>query len=122
MEIITAIATNVPMFLACVLLAIAALLKLGKERGAVLILLGAIGLILLNFASPILYILIMPKVIEGMDLETEHISYLYSAIGFASNLLWAGAIALIAIGTFLRPTPPSMGTPSPQSTSTSSNG
>ncbi|MCP4656687.1 MAG: hypothetical protein GY856_14840 [bacterium] len=104
MEIITSIATNVPMFLACVLLAIAAGLKLGKEKGSILILLGAIGLILLTCASPIVYVVIMPKVIEGMDLNAEHVSNVYSAIGLASNLFWAGAIALIAVGTFLRPT------------------
>ncbi len=103
MEIITSIATNVPMFFACILLAVAAALKLGKEKGSVLILLGAIVLILLTCASPILYSLIIPKVIEGMDLNSEHISFVYSVIGLVSNLFWAGGIALIAVGTFLRP-------------------
>ncbi len=100
MEIIKSLAFQSPMIIASLVFVTAAILKAGKEKGAILILLGAIGLCLLTFAIPIIYSGIMPKVIENM--QPLQISVIYSRLQMITNIFWAAAIVLISIGTFLR--------------------
>ena len=102
MEIIKSIAIKIPMIIACVFLGIAAMRKMGKEKGAILVMIGAIGLIFIACSIPIVYRIIMPKMIE--IIEVDKISDFYLAIQIIINLIQASAIALIAIGIFVRPT------------------
>ena len=102
MEIITSIAIQIPMIIACVFLGIAAYRKMGKEKGAILVMLGAIGLIFMACSTPVVYRIIMPRTFYILGCNGIYGIYLASDI--IINLFWAGAIALIAIGTFVRPT------------------
>jgi len=103
MEVIKAFAIQTPLILASLLLVIAALLKMGKERGALPVFLGTIGLLLLSVANPILYSVIMPGIIESTPSENIHTTY--QIIGIVTNIAWAISIVLIAIGTISRSTP-----------------
>jgi len=103
MEIIKSMATQSPVIIASLVFVIAAALKAGKEKGAMLVLLGTIGLCLMAFANPIIYYGIMPKVIENVG--TDNIGRIYLVLALITNVSWAGAIVLISIGIFLRPTP-----------------
>ncbi|MEF9476240.1 MAG: hypothetical protein L0958_06100 [Candidatus Mariimomonas ferrooxydans] len=101
MEIIKSLTFQIPIILACVLFFIAAILRMGKEKGATLVLLGAIGMLFMACATPVIYAGIMPKLIENM--AKDNIGNIYFAIRLISNIFWASSIALIAIGTFIRP-------------------
>ena len=91
------------MIIASLAFVVAAVLKVGKERGAMLIVLGAIGLSLLTIANPIIYSGIMPKLIENMQANNyEHIGHLYLVLNIVTSIFWTSAIVLISIGTFLR--------------------
>jgi len=89
-----------PMIAASIAFVIVALLKAGKEKGALLIVLGAIGICLLTVSSPIIHAVVVPRILEDMD--SSKIRQLYSVIGWVTNFCWAAALALVAIGTLLR--------------------
>ncbi|WP_442511277.1 hypothetical protein SH528x_002947 [Novipirellula sp. SH528] len=106
MDIIKSIAIQVPMMIASLAFVVAAVLKVGKERGAMLIVLGAVGLFLLTIANPIIYSGIIPKVIENMETnDHEHIPRIYLVVNIITSIFWTSAIVLISIGTFLRSPP-----------------
>lgn len=92
---------NIPAILAGILLVIAASRKLGKERGAILIFLGAIGLIVLGVGTPILYYVILPQVARKLrwfnKIRAATLEY-----QFIMSIIWGVVMALIAIGTFMR--------------------
>lgn len=97
MEFLKALLVHLPSILATLILAIAALLKAGKERGSILLVLGAIGLFIQSLVNPILFIVILPKLISN-GASTN----LYGTVSAINTLLWAGSLLLIAIGTFIR--------------------
>ncbi|MFO7908045.1 MAG: hypothetical protein ACQESR_22250 [Planctomycetota bacterium] len=100
MDIIRSLAPQVPIIVASLFLLMAATQKAGREKGATLILLGAIVLCLVAIAGPVV-ILFVPRVITSMGLT--NIQAIYLALQLITSMLWAGAIALISIGIFLRP-------------------
>ena len=118
MEILSTVVGQIPVFLATLALVIAAFFKAGKEKGSILFLVGAAGLLLLSIASPLIYSVVMPTVIER--LEPDDITTLYVAIGALSSILHAAMVGLLAAGTFARrpaPTPPPIADPYSRTTS-----
>ena len=89
-----------PMIAASIAFVIVALLKAGKEKGAILIVLGAIGICLLTISSPIVHGVVVPRILEDMD--SSNMPQLFRVIGWVTNFCWAAALALVAIGTLLR--------------------
>ncbi len=100
-EIIQVFAAQLPLLIACVLMLGAASLKIGKEKGAGLIVTGAVGLALLGVVDPLVNALVLPRMLEQADPMT--IPYVVWLRGFISSLCWAVGIGLIAVGTFVRP-------------------
>jgi hypothetical protein len=100
MQIIESLAVKLPLVIACVVFLMAAIFKVGKETGAGFIAAGAVVLGLVVIINPLVGVLVMPRLIKG--LSPEMISYAYLIRGLISSLCWAGAIALVATGTFLR--------------------
>lgn len=91
---------QIPMIIASAVFVAASVTRMGKEKGAMLVLLRAIGLFITAIASPIVFSLILPGVTRNMDVE--NVPSIYMLSGLMINLNWAGAIVIIAIGTFLR--------------------
>ena len=102
MEILKSLGTQSPIIIASLILAVACLLKAGKERGAILILLGAIGLCVSAVLTPLFYSGIMPKLMENN--APEDMQSIFLLVAFVVNFFWAGAIGLIAVGTWMRKT------------------
>ncbi len=100
MEIMKSLAVQAPTILACILFGIAALLKVGKEKGAIAVLLGAIGSVVLSIANPLVYSVIMPRVVRNM--EGVNFQYAYLAAQSIMSIFWGGAITLVAIGILMR--------------------
>ncbi len=65
-------------------------------------LLGAIGLELNAIAIPVIYRGIMPKVIDSVIESGGDVQAIYFSLSLVTNVCWAGAVCLIALGTFLR--------------------
>ncbi|MDP6542584.1 MAG: hypothetical protein QGH60_01250 [Phycisphaerae bacterium] len=103
MDLARQLAIQIPIVIVSVTLLIAAAGKAGKERGAILIVMGAIGMCVMSVAGPLLYGVIMPRLIDIAG--SSNISNIYLVLGLAVNILWSVPILLIAIGTFQRPTP-----------------
>ncbi|MDP6542577.1 MAG: hypothetical protein QGH60_01215 [Phycisphaerae bacterium] len=101
MDIARQIAIQIPTLIASVVLLIAAIGKAGREKGAILLLSGAILLCLLAVAGPLLYAVIMPRVLDAIGSDNVH--DIYMTLGFVLNILWAAAIVLIAVGIMSRP-------------------
>ena len=101
MELAKSLAIQFPMIIASLVFVTAAILKVGKEKGATLVMCGAFGLCLLTFANPIIYSGIMPRVIESGGME--NVGRIYMAVGLLTGICWAASIVLVAVGTFLRP-------------------
>jgi len=100
MELIQTVALRAPLVIACAVFAMAAMFKLGKEKGAGLIAVGAAGLCLTVIINPFFSYLVMPRIVRDMD--PQNISFAFVIFGGISNLFWTAAIALVATGTFLR--------------------
>ncbi|MGI9460419.1 MAG: hypothetical protein ACR2NF_10505 [Pirellulales bacterium] len=100
MQLLQSFAVQLPMIIACAVFLIAAIFKVGKEKGAGLVAVGAVGLCLLVISNPLFNYLFMSEMVSHMD--PEAISYVFLIKSVVSNLLWAVAIALVATGTFLR--------------------
>ena len=99
-EIAQAFAVHLPMLIACVLMLIASAMKIGKEKGARLIVTGAVGLVLLVVIQPLVDALVLPRLLEEADIDTDR--HLIWWRNIASSLSWTVAIGLIAVGTFVR--------------------
>ncbi|MGC6447605.1 MAG: hypothetical protein ACON5J_14345 [Rubripirellula sp.] len=99
-EIAQAFAVHLPMLIACVLMLIASAMKIGKEKGARLIVTGAVVLVLLVVILPLVDALILPRMLEEADIDTDR--HLIWWRNIASSLFWTVAIGLIAVGTFVR--------------------
>ncbi|MBN2161335.1 MAG: hypothetical protein JXR25_01615 [Pontiellaceae bacterium] len=102
MEILATFAIQIPMFLAILFLVAAAITKAGKERGAVLVIMGAVGLLLLAVISPVIYMTIIPKLIESGNVES--VRAVHTTVSVVINIFWAIAVSMIALGTLIRPT------------------
>ena len=100
MELIRSFAVHIPMIMASVALLIAALLKVGREKGSTLVVSGAVGMCVMSFATPLVYSVIVPGLVENWDVD--NLSNFYTFFGIAVNILWAVSIVLIAVGMFLR--------------------
>ena len=100
MDLFQSFATQIPIVTACAVFATAAMLKVGKEKGAGLIALGAVGLCLTVIMNPLFNYLVMPLMVRGMD--PENISFALLIYDVIFKLCWTAAIALVATGTFLR--------------------
>ena len=70
-EIAQVFAFQSPMIIACVLMLIASAMKIGKEKGARLIVTGAVGLVLLVVIQPLVDALILPRLLEEADIDTD---------------------------------------------------
>jgi len=103
MEMLKAMAMQLPMFIACLAFVVAAAKKLGVEKGAPLVMVGAVGMTILTIAGPIIHAGIMPRLVESM--EAEQMPLLFMVVSMVTNLFWTAAIALVAIGTFQRSSP-----------------
>ena len=90
-EIIQVFAAQLPLLIACVLMLDAASLKIGKEKGAGLIVTGAVGLALLGVVDPLVNALVLPRMLEQADPMT--IPYVVWLHGFISSLCWAVGMA-----------------------------
>jgi len=101
MDIMKSMVIASPMIIASLVFAMAAAFKAGREKGSILVLFGTIGLFLMALTNPIIYTVIMPRVIENM--EPDKIEPIYLVLGLILNICWAGAIILISVGIFLRP-------------------
>ena len=100
MQLVQSYLLQLPIVVACAVFVIAAMFKVGKEKGAGLIAGGAIGLVGLVIIDPLVNIMVMPAIIEG--LSPAQISFAFLIRSGISNVSWAAAIALVAMGTFSR--------------------
>lgn len=100
MQVLEFVAVQVPLIIACAIFALAAILKVGKEKGASLIAAGAIGVFLMGIAAPVFYTFILPRILANMN--SQSLPHVMSICSGLINLLWAVALALVAAGTFLR--------------------
>ena len=66
-EIIQVFAAQLPLLIACFLMLGAAAMKIGKEKGAGLIVTGAVGLALLGVVDPLVNALVLPRMLEQAD-------------------------------------------------------
>ena len=71
MDVIKNYLIQSPLILAAIALMAVAMLLSGKEKGAPLILAGALGLCVMTLLTPIIYSVIVPKLI--MDAAVENI-------------------------------------------------
>ena len=101
MQLIQSFVVQLPVVIACAALIMAAMRKTGKEKGAGFIAAGAVGIAVIVIIRPLVSAFVMPGVTEGLSPDMLFNAYLISNVIF--SLGWAGAIALIATGTFLRP-------------------
>ena len=101
MDMFKAMVMQLPMFIACVVFVVAAAKKIGLEKGAPLVMVGAVGMTILTIAGPIIHAGIMPRLMESM--QVEQMPLIYMVVSMITNLFWTAAIALVAIGTFKRP-------------------
>ena len=76
MELIQTVALRAPLVIACAVFAMAAMFKLGKEKGAGLIAVGAAGLCLTVIINPFFSYLVMPRIVRDMD--PQNISFDFS--------------------------------------------
>ena len=104
LQLFKAFGSQSPVIVAGMFLLVAAFTKVGKERGAGLLLCGAIGFIFLSIALPIFYILIFPKIMEKMD--GADIGRIHGILSFVISFFWAFCIGSIGISTLMRRTPP----------------
>ena len=102
MDIINSFVIQLPAFVAALVLFMAALGKTGRERGAGLFLLGSIGLLAVTILNPVIYTMIMPRVVNAMQMEASRIGHVYMLVGLVTNLLFAASVVLLALGTFMR--------------------
>ena len=101
MEIIKLIAIQSPLIIASLIFVVAAMLKVGKEKGSRLILSGSIIWCIIILVNPIIYSVIMPMVTKNLA-NSGNIQNISLVIGLVTSILLAGAIILISIGTFAR--------------------
>ncbi len=103
MNLVSAIVFYVPVLLASIAFLVAAGLKRGEERGGTVFFLGALLLLLVNLAGPLIYAVIVPSMVESGNTDSLEavLLALQLALGFATAL----AIVLLSVGTFLRPAP-----------------
>ena len=103
MNLVHNILPKVPVMLASVALLIAAALKLGKEKGAILVMLGAGGVCLITFASPMIFSVLVPRLAESArGSGAASISQIYLVIRIFTSAVWTVSLVLIAVGTFVR--------------------
>ena len=100
MQLLQSFAIQVPFIVACSVFVMAALSKVGNEKGAGLIAVGAVGLCLLAIINPLFSYLVMPQIVQNMD--NEAISNASLIRGIVSNFCRTAAIFLVALGTFFR--------------------
>jgi hypothetical protein len=103
MDILSSLSTylgHLPAIIACIVLVIAAVLKTGKEKGSVWVLVGALGLTLTSILNPLFFSLIAPLLIEGSAGSAQ---MFYTVAGLILGLFWAGSLILVAVGIFIRP-------------------
>ena len=106
MDVARMMINSSPTIIASLVLLVAAICKLGRERGSVLILLGAIGMSVMALTVPVFYVVFMPRIIEVMKgMDGLDVSTVYRIVAVIVQIFWGVSIALIAIGTFLRNSP-----------------
>ena len=103
MEMFKSMAMQLPMLIACLVFVVAAAKKIGFEKGAPLVMVGAVGMAILTISGPIIHVGIMPRLIDNMQIE--EVPFVLWIISLVTNLFWTVAITLVAIGTFKRPSP-----------------
>ena len=96
MQILSAL----PLFFCTLVLFVATLIRLGKEPGAAIGFIGATLLLIENLVRPIVYLGVMPKMIEKLD--PQQVSGLYTAVNICIGCLAATAILCLALGVFQR--------------------
>ena len=101
MDFIRSIAMQLPAILASLFLLLAAILKVGKEKGGVLVMCGAILLCVMPFVNSVIYSGVMPRLTKINPSLNMHNAYMI--LGVLIGGLWAIAIAMIALGTLIRP-------------------
>ena len=100
-QIFQMLVSHIPTIVATAVLVVAAFMKLGRERGSGLFLTGAVGMLLMNLANPVIYGFIIPSITRSV--ESSRMATLYTVIGGLTSLCWAVCIGLVAVGTFMRP-------------------
>lgn len=99
MEILNLLLIQVPIVLGALSFLVVSILRLGKEQGAPLVLVGAIGIFLMVVANPIWYGLVIPKVVAG---DPQRVESLLRTFGFLSSTVWGISLILVAIGAVMR--------------------
>lgn len=100
MQLMQALAVYLPFLIAAIVLLFAAIFKLGKEKGAGLIVAGATGFLLMGVIDPVVNVFVLPAVLE--KLSTDSLGFAVLLYGFVSNVCSAVCVGLIAFGTFVR--------------------
>ncbi|MAS97112.1 MAG: hypothetical protein CMO55_28305 [Verrucomicrobiales bacterium] len=100
MEILSGFLSQLPIILASIFFCVAAITKLGKEGGAGLVLLGAIGMCALSLVSPIFYTVVVPRLMENGS--TASVSGTMRAAAIFFGLGHALNVVFIAVGTLVR--------------------
>ena len=105
--VLISIVLQVPLIIASAVLLIAALLKMRKEKGSILFLLGAL-LLAGTAVGTFLATLVLFSMVSGVLLppsllvDREFGSIIFLALGAVDGALRAVAILLLSVGTFLR--------------------
>ena len=100
MDRIIALGIQSPPILAALFLTIVTITKLAKDRGGALCVLGSVALLVSSVLGPVVYILVMPKLID--ELDAESIGNVYNGVNLLMNLAWAGSLTLFALGQLMR--------------------
>lgn len=100
MNVLMGFLTQLPVILASIFFCIAAITRMGKETGAGVVLLGAIGMAALAIVSPVFHTVVVPRVMESGNSDQlgslMRASALFFGLGHALN------VVLIAAGTLMR--------------------
>ena len=104
-EVLFGVLRQTPYIVTSLIFLIAVLFKLGKERGAGLILLGAILNLMLPFVTAIINPALMHPLYDQAAENGGRIELLINVSSTIINLFWAFPFILLAIGTALRPRP-----------------
>lgn len=103
-DLVKATLFNLPQLLALIVLLIAALTKVGKEKGSLLVLLGVLGLLghqLITFIYNHALYRWMYDLLYG-DMGRDNFFLMNDAIWLMFQLFLCGALLLIAIGILIR--------------------
>lgn len=100
MDLLKIILGQIPILLGALALLIVAITQLGKDKGAPVILAGAIGIFLMVVINPVVTGVLVPRIMESGN--PQNLGSLMRVWGFVSSSVWGVSLVLISIGIVMR--------------------